>query len=283
MRKRMGDKKILGSIELNRVYQMDCVEGMRLLPDESIDLTVTSPPYDNLRTYKGFSFDFERVARELYRLTKQGGVVVWIVNDATLNGSETCTSFKQVLYFKEQCGFKLHDTMIWNKGAFSAVGALQTRYAPVFDYMFVFTKGKIKTFNPINDRKNKHAGKKHGGTIRNPDGSLKRKSTEGNVIKDYGRRFNIWNIPPHRVKGNKHPAMFPVALARDHIISWSNQGDIVLDPFIGSGTTAVAAKKLNRHFIGFEIAEEYVRIANQRLEAVQDELAERKLTEDDEA
>lgn len=243
---------------------MDCLEGMRLLDDNCIDLTVTSPPYDNLRIYNGFSWDFEGVAKELYRITKQGGVVVWIVGDATINGSETGTSFKQALYFKE-IGFNLHDTMIWNKGGFSAVGSLKSRYAPVFDYMFVFVKGSLKTFNPIKDRENKWAGTRNHGTVRQADGSMK-SCSNNNTIPKYGQRFNIWEVTPHRHRGeDKHPAMFPEQLANDHILSWSNEGDTVLDPFMGSGTTAKMALLNNRNFIGFEISKDYCDIANKRI------------------
>jgi site-specific DNA-methyltransferase (adenine-specific) len=253
-------------MELNKIYNIECLEGLRhYIQDASIDLTVTSPPYDNLRTYDGFTWDFENIAKELYRVTKQGGVVVWIVGDATIGGSETGSSFKQALYFKE-IGFNIHDTMIWNKGQFSAVGALATRYAPIFEYMFIFTKGKIKTFNPIKDRPNKHAGKVIGGTIRNPDGSLKPKSTIGNILNEYGQRFNIWDMTPQKQHGaNVHPAPFPERLANDHIVTWSNAGDVVLDPFMGFGTTAKMAALNGRFFIGFEISENYCSIAEKRI------------------
>ena len=244
---------------------MDNIEGLKKLDDNSIDLTVTSPPYDDLRNYKGYTFDFENLAKELYRVTKVGGVVVWVVGDATKNGSESGTSFKQALYFTE-IGFNLHDTMIWNKGGFTAVGALSTRYAPVFEYMFILTKGKIKTFNPIKDRITINGGKKVSGTIRQKDGSTKPMSKVMTINK-YSQRYNIWNINPQRQRGKyTHPAVFPEQLAEDHILSWSNVGDIVLDPFMGSGTTAKMAKLNNRNFIGFEISQEYCDIANKRIE-----------------
>ena len=255
-------------LELNKIHNMDCIDGMKMLDDNSVDLVVTSPPYDNLREYNGYSFDFEATAQQLFRVVKDGGVVVWVVGDATINGSETGTSFKQAIFFKE-IGFNLHDTMIWNKGGFSAVGSLATRYAPVFEYMFVFTKGKIANFNPIKDRENKNAGCTLAGTIRNSDGSTKRMSTEGNVLEKYGQRFNIWNIFPQRQSGdNKHPAPFPEEIAGDHIISWSNVGDLVLDPFMGSGTTAKMASTLDRKFIGFEISKEYCDMANNRIDMI---------------
>ncbi len=254
-------------MKLNHIYHGDCVDVMRTFPDGVIDLTVTSPPYDNLRTYKGYDFNFEEIAKELYRVTKDGGVVVWVVGDATVKGSETGTSFKQALYFKD-IGFRLHDTMIWNKGKFSAVGALKTRYAPVFEYMFVLSKGRPKTFNPIKDRKNKTAGQKITGRIRQKDGSFKEKSTVGKITKEYGQRFNIWEQAPQQ-GNNIHPAPFPEQLAQDHILSWSNVGDLVFDPMCGSGTTCKMAKLNRRNYIGIDIAEEYVELARRRVEEVE--------------
>lgn len=256
-----------------RLLKGDCLELMKSVPDVSVDLTVTSPPYDNLRTYNGnidqWNFEkFKEIAKELYRITKLGGVVVWIVNDATIKGSETGSSFRQALYFKE-CGFNLHDTMIWDKGVFTATGSLAVRYASVFEYMFVFSKGKPKAFNPIKDRKNKHAGGKLHGTVRLADGSFKPVSGAGSKTRgEIGQRFNIWQIPPVQSRRERtgHPAQYPERLVRDHIISWSNEGDIVLDPFMGSGTTGVACVNTNRHFIGMELDENYYEIAKKRIE-----------------
>ena len=251
-----------------KLMQGDCVVRCSEIPNNSIDLTVTSPPYDNLRTYNGNNDQWcehvwRDVIKELYRVTADGGVVVWIVGDATTKGSETGTSFKQALWAME-CGFRLHDTMIWNKGGFSAVGALKTRYAPVFEYMFVWSKGKPKTFNPIIDRKNKHAGKKISKTKRQSNGTTK--AGIDYISRDYGQRFNIWEIGPQRQRGKEaHPAPFPESLAHDHIISWSNEGDTVLDPFMGSGTTGKMAKQLGRNFIGIELDEEYMKIAEERI------------------
>jgi site-specific DNA-methyltransferase (adenine-specific) len=251
---------------MNEVIHGECIGVMRGMDDESIDLTVTSPPYDNLRAYKGYDFDFEGIADELFRITKQGGVIVWVVGDATVKGSETGTSFRQALYFKE-IGFNLHDTMIWNKGTFTAVGSLKTRYAPVFEYMFVFSKGKLKTFNPLKDRPNKSFGMKHSGNIRQRDGSSKPLANIGKVIPEYGQRFNIWDCSASgRNKSYGHPAVFPEQLAKDHIISWSNEGDVVFDPMCGSGTTLLMAKETNRQYIGIDIAEEYVELSRNRLE-----------------
>ena len=247
-----------------KLYTGDNVSVMRQqVTDNSVQLTVTSPPYDNLRTYNGFTWDFEALARELYRVTKPGGVVVWVVADATVNGSETGTSFRQALYFKE-CGFNLHDTMIWLKPTFTAVGALKIRYAPVFEYMFVFSKGTVGVFNPLKDRTNKSAGTKNSATVRQADGSIRPGSCRGTVIPPMGQRFNVWEMPGDNTDRG-HPGIFPEALARDHILSWSNPGDTVLDPFLGSGTTGKMALLNDRNFIGIEISPEYLEIARKRM------------------
>lgn len=242
----------------------DCSLLLQTLPDESIDLIVTSPPYDNLRDYKGYSFDFETIARQLIRVIKQGGIVVWIVSDATIDGNETGTSFRQALFFKD-LGFKLHDTMIWKKD--SCAFPEQVRYFQVFEYMFVFSKGKPKTHNLLQDRKNKFAGMNIHGTFRNKDGTTTNRGEtwKTTICNDYGVRFNVWEQPSEKANRTGHPAVFPVQLATDHILSWSNKGDLVLDPFMVSGTTAIAAIDTKRHYIGFEISEEYLDIANKRI------------------
>jgi len=242
-------------LELNKIYQGDCLELMKQIEDNSIDLVVTSPPYDNLREYKGYNFNFEGIAKELFRIIKKGGVVVWIVNDATIKGSETGTSFKQALYFKE-IGFNLHDTMIYAKQ--NPVPYHHNRYNPQFEYMFILSKGVPKTFNPIQENtKGFKTGK-----YRYPDGSLKVANTP--IIKETKMLNNIWYYVVGG-KGNNHPASFPEKLAQDHILSWSNEGDLVLDIMCGSGTTCKMALKNNRKFLGFEISEEYCKIANERL------------------
>ena len=246
-------------MEVNKIYNEDCLETMKRMDDCFLDLTVTSPPYDNLRDYNGYSFDFESIAKELFRVTKNGGVVVWIVGDATIKGSETGTSFKQALFFKE-CGFRLNDTMIWEKESFS--NPFPNRYHQVFEYMFIFTKGKGKTFNPISDRVNKHSGKIVSSTVREADGSLHARTPK--KINKFGKRFNVWKQTVHKKRGG-HPATFPEQLANDHIISWSNGGDLVYDPFMGSGTTAKMAISNNRKFIGSEISKEYCEIAEKRI------------------
>ena len=257
-------------LPINKIYNMDNIEGMKLLDDNSIDLTVTSPPYDNLRTYNGFSWDFEGVAKELYRITKQGGVVVWVVGDSTSKFCESFTSFKQALKFHE-IGFNLLDTMIYYKQNYAPAYPSLRRYANQFEYMFVFSKGKPKTFNPI--QKQKARNKTEKVAFRQKDGSLTRKvKPEGRETKDAS---NVWE---YAVGGNLtgHPAVFPEQLAQDHILTWSKEGDIVLDPFIGSGTTAKMAMLSNRNYIGFELDKHYCDIANER---IQKALAEKEVGE----
>jgi DNA modification methylase len=261
-------------LEENTIHLGDCLDLMRLIPDKSIDLVITSPPYDNLREYNGAIEGWceeksNQIIDHLFLKIKDGGTVVWIVGDATVNGSETGSSFKQALYFKN-IGFNIHDTMIWNKGGFSAVGALQNRYAPVFEYMFIFTKGPIKTFNPLKDRQSKHGGKYFQGTVRKPDGSTKPISKKG-IVNQYGQRFNIWDCSPQRTRVN-YPAPFPLNLIQDHILSWSNPNDLILDPFSGSGTTAIAAHNLGRRFICIEKDEDYHAASVQRLKDTQAQL-----------
>lgn len=270
---------------MNRDYNYitlgDCVELMKEIPDDFIDLTVTSPPYDNLRDYNNevtWNFEkFQEVAKELFRITKPGGVVVWVVGDATIKGSETGTSFRQALYFKE-IGFNLHDTMIYQKDACPFPET--NRYYPMFEYMFVLSKGKPKTVNLIADKPNKRYGEKvASSTQRQPDGKTVKvsanKTDPTRTVKKYGVRGNVWQYSPGYNKSTKdkcayqHPAIFPEQLAQDHILSWSNEGDVVLDPFLGSGTTAKMAVLNDRKYIGFEISKEYFDIACQRLDDVE--------------
>ena len=264
---RSSNKKNLKkeAMEINKIYCESNLDTMGKMPDNFVDLVVTSPPYDDLRTYNGYSFEFEEIAKELYRVTKQGGVVVWVVDDATIKGSETGTSFKQALYFIK-CGFNLHDTMIYktNKPPLN-----DRRYQKDFEYMFVFSKGKPNTFNPIMVV-SEHYGKKvsKNAGMRNTDGTKKERyhTKSVNKLKIKG---NIWYLPRSSRSGDKfsrkHPATFPEQLANDHIISWSNEGDLVYDPFMGSGTTAKMAMLNNRNYIGSEISKEYCEIAEQRL------------------
>lgn len=263
---------------LNKFYAGDCVKFMKdNMQDDSVDLVITSPPYDDLRDYKGFSFDFESAANELFRVIKKGGVIVWIVGDSTIKGSESLNSFKQALYFKE-IGFNIHDTMIYQKNNFS--NPSKTRYHQVFEYMFIISKGSPKTFNPLIDRKNVYAGYSTFGqnTTRKRDGSFV--SQKKRLIKEFGMRHNVWkgntSGQENMCKNIKHPATFPLWLARDNVLSWSNEDDIVFDPFCGSGTSAVACVELKRKFICCDIEKSYIDIAKERVSKVSIQKAERE-------
>lgn len=246
-----------------------CLEIMKGMHDDHIDLTITSPPYDNLRIYNGHNKYWnenvwKNIIQELYRVTKQGGIVVWVVGDATIKGSETGTSFKQALWGME-CGFNLHDTMIYNKK--NPVPLKSNRYNPSFEYMFIFSKGKPKTFNPIKERKINNSIRKKSFN-REKDGKHKQGKTSSDLYKT---KNNIWS---YVVGGNHitkdeiaygHPAIFPEQLAEDHIISWSNKDDTVFDPMMGSGTTGKMALLNGRNFIGIELDHEYFGIAEKRI------------------
>ena len=256
------------------LWQGDCLELMKNIPDGSVDLTVTSPPYDNLRTYNGnieqWNFDkFKAIANELFRVTADGGVVVWIVADATIKGSETGTSFRQALWFMD-CGFNLHDTMIYQKKSVYAHDPRNRRYKQAFEYMFVLSKGKPKTYNEIKDKPNKNAGKVLSGN-KGRDKNGKKRKVAPVVLGDFQARFNVWEYQTGKQSATdilafEHPAIFPEQLANDHIISWSNEGDTVLDCFMGSGTTGKMAVLNNRKFIGIELDDGYFEIAKKRIE-----------------
>ena len=254
--------------EHGMLFNMDCVECMRQIEDNTIDLTVTSPPYDDLRKYNGYSFDFENTAKELYRITKDGGIVVWVVADKTEKGSESGTSFKQALFFKD-IGFNLHDTMIYMS---DKPPLTHNRYEQKFEYMFVFSKGKPKTFNPIMEECKYAGSDKKARTFRHTGDELQETHIKNKVNKEK-IKGNVWyfstgyNKSTKDIIAFKHPAIFPEQLANDHIISWSNEGDTVLDIFSGSGTTAKMAKLNNRNYIGFEISKEYCDIAEERLKS----------------
>jgi len=256
---------------INKIINGNSVEILQTLPDNTIDLTVTSPPYDDIRDYNGYNFndnDLHKIIKELYRITKKGGIVVWIVGDATINGGETGTSFRQALKFIEM-GFKLHDTMIYEKNTSSfPAKRTGTRYTQIFEYMFIFCKNKIKTVNLICDKPNKWAGHTNWGknTNRHKNGELK-ETSDIKPVPEFSPRNNIWKYNVGKgfnskdKESHEHPAIFPEQLAQDHILSWSNENDIILDPFSGSGTTCKMAKKNKRIYIGIDISKEYCTLA----------------------
>jgi site-specific DNA-methyltransferase (adenine-specific) len=255
-------------IPINENRNECCLDTMFDMPDGYIDLTVTSPPYDGLRTYNGYSFDFESIAKELYRVTKNKGVLVWNISDATVNGSETGTSFKQALFFKE-IGFSLYDTMIYEKASRIPT---EGRYYNVIEYMFVFCKGKKpNALNFIKDHKNLTFG-----AIKKADKCINKGKNEKNgktiITGEFSRRSNIWRYGTGNNDKTGHPAVMPEQLANDHIITWSNEGDIVYDPFMGSGTTAKMAIINNRKWIGSETSSEYCDIIKKRVSNVNAQL-----------
>ena len=251
---------------INKIINDDCVKVLKNLEEDCVDFVLTSPPYDNLRNYNGYNFDFENIAQQIYRVIKPGGVIVWVTNDATINGSETGTSFKQALYFKDS-GLNLHDTMIFKKRN-PIPQIYRKRYSNEFEFMFVFSKGVVKTHNPIMIPC-EHAGLVlDSTTYKNYSKNSQKRTKFANPVKDTKIKNNVWEYVVGKKKEDQeakgHPAPVPCQLAEDHILSWTNKGDIVLDPMCGSGTTCKMAKKLGRNFIGVDMSKEYCKIANLR-------------------
>lgn len=254
-------------LPINTIIEGNCLDVMKGFSADVIDLTITSPPYDGLRNYKGFVFPFKEIAENLYRITKPGGVVVWVVNDATIEGSETGTSFTQALYFRE-IGFNLHDTMIFRKRN-PIPQIYRKRYNNEFEFMFVFSKGIVKTHNPLMVDC-AHAGLVlNGTTYKNYSKNEQTREKLAKPVKAQKIKGNIWEYvvgkrqEDQEAKG--HPAPFPCELVRDHIISWSNKGDLVFDPMAGSGTTCKVAAELERNYLGVEISNQYAELARERL------------------
>ena len=257
-----------------KIIQGDCIEEMQKLIAEGVkvNLTVTSPPYDSLRSYANtlvWNFDkFKQVADLLYQITEDGGVVVWVVSDQTKNGNKSLTSFRQALYFQE-IGFNFYDNIIYEKNSSSfPQSKTSLRYSDVYEYCFILTKGKIrKDIHLLCDKPNKWAGHTNWGKLNsyNEDGLVAPKKDFINPVPEFSKRNNIWkyNTAVEKDKNN-HPAKMPEKLAIDHVLSWSNEGDMVFDPFMGSGTTGKAAMQNNRNFIGIEIVPEYVKISEER-------------------
>ena len=263
-------------IEINKIYNEDCLVGMSKIPDGAVDMILTSPPYDNLRTYNNTStwnFDiYKNIANQIYRVIKPGGVVVWIVADATINGSETGTSFKQALFFME-LGFNLHDTMIWVKP--DPVPLNHNRYEQSFEYMFIFSKGKPVSFNPIKTNTISNGKVTNTKYYSYKDIKQAMKPKDKLVYRnEYRLIHNNWNISVNDGNIVPHPAKFPIKLVTNHIYSWSTTNDIILDPFMGSGTTAIACIRSGRQFIGFETDKQYYETSLKRIE---NELSKQRL------
>lgn len=264
-------------MEINKIYNEPCLDTLRKMPNDFLDCVITSPPYDNLRQYKN---DIDKswgehiwkpIISELYNKLKEGGVVVWVVGDAVVEGSETGTSFKQSI-FAIDCGFKLWDTMIYSKTPSFPAAIGEKRYSQSFEYMFIWSKGIPKTANLLKDRKNKWGGSTSWGKTseRKKDGTIKQREVIN--VQEYGYRFNIWEYATG--KGNssvdsiafEHPAIFPEKLAADHLLTWTNENDLVYDPFMGSGTVAKSCLIYNRNYIGSEISSVYCDLIHKRIE-----------------
>jgi DNA modification methylase len=256
-------------IELNKIYNENCLETMSKMPSNFVDMVLTSPPYDDLRNYEGYQFDFQPIAKELFRIVKENGIVIWVVGDKTENGTETGTSFKQALYFKE-IGFNLHDTMLYYKN--NPMPTTGKRYHQHFEYMFAFSKGSPKTFNPLTEI-TKYRGLANMKN-RGKNGSLDYEKVERTEEKKIGNVFFYsigGGISTKDKIAYQHPAIFPEQLAYDQIYTWTNENDLVYDCFMGSGTTAKIAQQMNRNWLGSEISQEYVMIAEQRLHNIDEQ------------
>ena len=265
MHTKSSDKMSLGSFEINNIYNIDCTEGMKLLPANSIDLVVTSPPYDNLRDYNGYAFDYQSIAKELFRVMKEGGVIVWVVGDKIKDGNKSLTSFKQALFFQE-IGFNVHDVMIYQKK--NTPFMRSNAYTNCYEFMFILSKGKPKTFNAITENTVRSGfemvvqNKKSDGVNNKVLKELKKEKTKTNI---WQYAVGMGGTTSDKI-AFKHPAVFPEKMAYDHILSWSNKGDLVFDPMCGSGTTCKMAAKAGRRFLGVDISQDYIDIAMQRME-----------------
>ncbi len=260
----MKNTKLAGNITEGTIYNEDCLLTMAKMPDDFIDFVVTSPPYDDIRDYNGYQFEFEKIARELYRVMKKGGIVIWVVGDKMENGSETGTSFRQALYFKE-IGFNIHDTMIYYKN--NPMPTTGKRYHQHFEYMFAFSKGSPEKFYPL-EEKTKYSGLANMKN-RGKDGSLNYEKVERTKTKKVGNVFFYsigGGISTKDKIAYQHPAIFPEQLVIDQMQTWTDENDLVYDPFMGSGTTAKIAIIMGRRWIGSEISKEYVDIAHKRLQ-----------------
>lgn len=249
---------------INQFHTIDCVRFMdNQMNAESVDLTVTSPPYDNLRDYEGYSFPFEDVAAGLYRVTKDGGVVVWVVGDR-INGGRSLTSFRQAVYF-QGIGFSVHDVMIYQKK--NTPFMRSNAYTNAYEFMFILCKGKPKTFNPLKEKTVRHGlemlthNKLSDGVNKKKLGELKKEKTKTNI---WSYAVGMGGTTSDKV-AFQHPAVFPEKLAEDHILSWSKPGEVVFDPMCGSGTTCKMAALNGRDWIGVDISDEYIDIATERM------------------
>lgn len=260
-------------MQFGKIYHENCIDTLRRMPDDLIDMTITSPPYDDLRDYKGYHFPVEEIAAGLFQKTKSGGVVIWVVGDRTLNGGETLTSFQHAITF-QKAGFKVHDTMIYAKNN-PIPSDCGKRYRQCFEYMFCFSKGQPKTFNPITQTiKQEKAFKsfritKVGRNDLAHDHVAPKERKVDNIFYYGDTEVFYYNVGTSSSKDKvafDHPAIFPEQLVEDQIKTWTDAGDLVYDCFMGSGTSAKIAHLTGRNWLGSEVSADYINIAQRRLE-----------------
>jgi site-specific DNA-methyltransferase (adenine-specific) len=258
----------LGELSLNRIYCTDCVEGMKQIPGSSIDLVVTSPPYDSIRNYNGFTFDLHATGQGIHRVLRDGGIAAMVLQDQTSNFGKSLTSFRTVLDWCDNIGFKLFECVIYRK--YGPEGAWwRNRFRVDHEYMPIFLKGNRPNYF---DKEPLKIPSKHGGKVMTGSGSRR---TDGKTNHAVTRMINptkcrgtVWDYLMAGDKDpikRKHPAPFPDQIPKDFIGCFCPPGGIVLDPFMGCGSTAMAALALGRRFIGFEISPEYCSLAEERM------------------
>ncbi len=255
-------------LPLNKIICGDCVEVLKSIPDNSIDLVVTSPPYDGIRKYNGFSFNLHSTGKELFRVLKDGGIIAMVIQDQTKNFGKSLTSFKTIIDWCENVGFKLFETIIYKKHG--AEGAWWTkRFRVDHEYIPIFLKGERPAYFNKEPLKipSKHGGKTMTGcATRLTNGkTLKSKRVFINPMKCRGTLWDYTTCGDGTRLKHQHPATFPDKIPVDFIRCFCPKNGIVLDPFIGSGTTALAAIQLNRNYIGIDISKEYCELAKKRI------------------
>ena len=256
-------------IQVNKIICEDNITYLKTLPDECIDFVITSPPYDALRDYNGYKLDLHGLGVELLRVLKDGGICVMVIQDSTRDFAKSLTSFRTIVDWCDNIGFRLFECNIYNRQG--TEGAWwKKRFRVDHEYMPIFLKGKRPQYF---DKENIKIPSKHGGkimtgaNIRTKNGQTGSRKVKINPTKCPGTVMTFGNTCGGESKlKSKHPAVFPNMLAYDMIECFCPEDGTVLDPFNGSGTTTLAAKCLGRNYIGIDVSEEYNKIARERLE-----------------
>ena len=265
----MNTKEKFLSEHINSIICGDSAEVLKNFPDNSIDMVVTSPPYDGLRDYNGFSLDLHKIGKEIYRVLKDGGIAVMVIQDATKDFAKSLTSFRTIVDWCDNVGFRLFETVIYHKNGTEGAWWKQ-RFRVDHEYMPIFMKGKKPQYFNKEPLKipSKHGGKVMSGSgNRRTDGTLS--ETVRRPINTMKCRGTVWDYLMAGDKNplkRKHPAVFPDKIPYDCIQCFCPEGGLVLDPFIGCGSTAVMAKVLGRNYIGIDISREYCDLAEERIE-----------------